>query len=860
MSDKQYYPDTDNASGSLEQTGQVGQNASPKNHDALKSAWGDIPTCGEDPADSLHTVTAGIINGASPLQFMDRINAGSRQLGNRAFLQFVEKLQKGRPAGDSRETTARGLQGPGQPLTHLAALQRAFGHHDIRGMREHTDSAAASALDMLGAEGYTSGGRMALPGSPDLHVQAHEAAHGVQQAALGDRMPLPDGIGVAGDQYEQQADGVADAVVRGQSAQPILDEMVGYSTQVTPEAVTTAMPVQMQGKKDKKNKDNKPEEEDEHDLPALEAASLELVNPVGNPGPSSPVDGSMEIQQAGMAMENEAAGSSAEDTDSDSDYEDDADELMASYFPAVSSIYNWLTDRVEHIQTAEHGALSLPGIGNTLATVMLGILMVGIGLPLDIFTNMLGAMARCMILLSDVFFGKAVTWTLNSYFRRNPPSAADRARVTTDELPKGPPRGIDWNVSIPEMIAISGIFGYWQAASAQGSLSPSLWLQPWNAARIASIIIKVITDNINYLLQFTIVPQISQRVLQNRLGWGATRSGLFIFTLLTIFNTVVGYILSYLTNIQVAVYLVFQNLIEDDEMTSSEATAALIAYAAAGMLIQVITATLFVYFVLNPVNEKNLVPWLRQFRAIPNRLIRTIAIALASFRNVVINVLSVSLTLGQVAANIIGPLSPRFGQGGACIWPLAVAEVCGGLPADFNETTLEERIVAGEENLTFGQLFAIQLFPWLVGLIGIGVPVAYAIHHYRRTKRTGRDVHASSMGESASVRQGGDSIVGEDAVPAVIPPVPEEMQAWITESVDNSQHSVEPHSGTGPASMGWTVEMLFELLIRQDRLTPTELTRILNQHVANGDITADEAKLIEEMVREEVVLAKEGKK
>ena len=245
MSDKQYYPDTDNASGSLEQTGQVGQNASPKNHDALKSTWGDIPTCGEDPADSLHTVTAGIINGASPLQFMDRINAGSRQLGNRAFLQFVEKLQKGRPAGDSRETTARGLQGPGQPLTHLAALQRAFGHHDIRGMREHTDSAAASALDMLGAEGYTSGGRMALSGSPDLYVQAHEAAHGVQQAALGDRMLLPDGIGVAGDQYEQQADGVADAVVRGQSAQPILDEMVGYSTQVTPEAVTADAPVQM---------------------------------------------------------------------------------------------------------------------------------------------------------------------------------------------------------------------------------------------------------------------------------------------------------------------------------------------------------------------------------------------------------------------------------------------------------------------------------------------------------------------------------------------------------------------------------------------------------------------------------------
>ena len=77
---------------------------------------------------------------------------------------------------------------------------------------------------------------------------------------------------------------------------------------------------------------------------------------------------------------------------------------------------------------------------------------------------------------------------------------------------------------------------------------------------------------------------------------------------------------------------------------------------------------------------------------------------LSLFRNVIINILSTTLAVGQVSANIIGPLSTRFGQGRACIWPLAVAEVCGGLPADFNETALEERIAAGEENLTFGQL------------------------------------------------------------------------------------------------------------------------------------------------------------
>ena len=700
---------------------------------------------------------------------------------------------------------------------------------------------------------------MAVAGSPDLSIQAHEAAHGVQQAALGDRMPLPDGIGVAGDQYEQQADAVAQAVLRGESAQPLLDQVAAGPTQVKAASVCAAAPVQMRRKKDKKKKDNTPEDEYEHGMPTLEAASLELVNPVGNSGLSSPADGSMEIQQAVEALEDEAAGSydDISGSDSDSDYEDETDEFMANYFPAVFAMYNWLTDRVEHIQTAEHGALSLPGIGNTLATVMLGLLMVGIGLPLDIFTNMLGAMARCLMLMSDALFGKPATWLLNSYFRRYPPSAADRARVTSDALPQGPPRGIDWNVSIPELIAISGISGYWQAASAQASLSPSLWIQPWNDARIASIIIMIIIGNISYMVQFTISPQISRRVLQNRLGWSGIRSGLFISTLYTIFGAVVAYIISYLTNPQVAVDMVFQNLTGKNGMTSAEATAAFIGYAAAGMLIQIVSATIVKYFVTNRVNEKNLAPWLRQFRVIPNRLIRTIAIALASFRNVIINVMSISLTTGQLSANIIGPLSTSFGQGGACIWPLAVAEVCGGRPAD-NDTASAEMMMEDEEKPTFGQLFAIQLFPWLVGLIGIGVPIAYVIYQYRRARRAGRGVNTADLEQSASVRRGGDSIVGEDAVPDIVPSVPEEIQASISENEDNSQHSVGPHSGPGPASTGLTVQMLFELLKRQDRLTPAGLRRTLNQHVANGDITTEEANLIEEMVREEVVLSKEG--
>ena len=855
------YSDMNKTAVSLEQAGQESETEvryALAGSGSGGAAWGADTAGADDTAAALHRVTAGIRGGISPLQFMDSIDTGNRELGNRDFLHWVGQLHAGGQGRETHEIAAQGLQGPGRPLTHLDTLQRAFGRHDIRGMREHTGPAAELALEALGAEGYMRGGRMAVAGSPDLSIQAHEAAHGVQQAALGDRMPLPDGIGAAGDQYEQQADAVAQAVLRGESAQPLLDQVAAGSTQVKTASVCAAAPVQMRRKKDKKKKDNTPEDEYEHGMPTLEAAPLELVNPVGNSGLSSPADGSMEIQQVVEALEDEAAGTSDEDTDSVSDYEDETDEFMASYFPAVFAMYNWLTDRAEHIQTAEHGTLSLPGIGNTLATVMLGISMVGIGLPLDIFINILGGMARCIMLLCDAFFGKPATWLLNCYFRCYPPSAADRARATSDELPKGPPRGIDWNVSAPELIAVSGISGYWQAASAQASLSPSLWIQPWNAARIASIIIRMIMDNIIYMVQFTISPQISRRLLQNRLGWSGIRSGLFISTLYTIFGAVVAYIISYLTNPQVAVDMVFKNLTGENGMTSAEATAAFIGYAAVGMLIEIVSATIFKHFVINRVNEQNLAPWLRQFRVIPNRLIRTIAIALASFRNVIINILSISLTLGQLSANIIGPLSTRFGQGGACIWPLAVAEVCGGLPDDFNETTLEKNIAVGEEKLTFGQLFAIQLFPWLVGFIGIGAPIAYVIYQYRRARRAGRGAHTADLEQSASVRRGGDSIVGEDAVPDIAPSLPEEIQASITENEGNSQHSVGPHSGSGSASTGLTAQMLFELLIRQDRLTPTGLRRTLNQHVANSDITMEEAKLIEAMVREEVVLSKEG--
>ena len=566
-------------------------------------------------------------------------------------------------------------------------------------------------------------------------------------------------------------------------------------------------------------------------------------------------DGAGQVPLQMMPKRDKRDHDPAADADSVPDLEDDPDEFMANYFPAMFAVFNLLVNRAGNIRTADHDALSLPGAGNMLATTMLGLLMVGLGLPLDIFTNILGGIARCIMLLSDVFIGKPATWLLDLYFKHNPPSAADRARVTSDTLPKGPPRGIDWSVSVPELIAISGISAYWQAGSTQSSLSPRLWLQPWTGGRIASIVFRTLVNDVVYLLQFTVFPQISRRVLQNRLHWSETRSGLFVSILNNIFDVVSSYILSYLTNLSLAVYLVFQNLIEDNGLTPSEAAAAVVGYTALGIFIQTASEAIFEHFVVSKVNEKKLVPWLNQFRAIPDRVVRTMAIALASFRNVIINVMSISLTTGQLSANIIGPLSTRFGEGGACFWPLAVAEVCGELPAGFNQTAQDERIAAGSANMSFGQLFAIQLFPWLVGLIGLGFPIAYVVYRYRQVRRAGRRTGPFELDDL-----GPDSPDDEDMTPqSGMPDSPSAMSAAGPASMEFHEEQLQaPASGQPGEANSLTAQMLFEYLLRQDGLTPARLRQVLAQHLAGGDITDEEATLIEEMVRDNVVLSKPG--
>lgn len=123
------------------------------------------------------------------------------------------------------EIAARGVAGAGAPLPHLQQIQASFGHHDVSGVRTHQGPPVAAAAHELGADAYAIGNAVAFSRSPDLHTAAHEAAHVVQQRR---GVQLNGGIDQPGDAYEQHADAVADAVVAGQSAAPLLDQVAGH--------------------------------------------------------------------------------------------------------------------------------------------------------------------------------------------------------------------------------------------------------------------------------------------------------------------------------------------------------------------------------------------------------------------------------------------------------------------------------------------------------------------------------------------------------------------------------------------------------------------------------------------------------
>jgi hypothetical protein len=115
-----------------------------------------------------------------------------------------------------RQAAQQGAATGTTKMPHFDRIQAAFGGHDISGIQAHVDPRSA---DAVGAQAYATGNDVVFGQEPDLHTAAHEAAHVVQQRA---GVQLYGGIGEAGDQYEKNADAVADRVVAGKSAEHLL--------------------------------------------------------------------------------------------------------------------------------------------------------------------------------------------------------------------------------------------------------------------------------------------------------------------------------------------------------------------------------------------------------------------------------------------------------------------------------------------------------------------------------------------------------------------------------------------------------------------------------------------------------------
>jgi len=134
------------------------------------------------------------------------------------------QMKGGGDAAGVHEAAARGVASGGGAMPYADQIQRSFGGNDVSHVQAHTGGAAQDASSAMGAEAFASGDHVVFGGAPDLHTAAHEAAHVVQQQA---GVSLAGGVGQVGDKYEQHADKVADAVVQGKSAEPILAEMGG---------------------------------------------------------------------------------------------------------------------------------------------------------------------------------------------------------------------------------------------------------------------------------------------------------------------------------------------------------------------------------------------------------------------------------------------------------------------------------------------------------------------------------------------------------------------------------------------------------------------------------------------------------
>ena len=140
--------------------------------------------------------------------------------------QSVQLNGNGDVSADTiHEAAGVGIRTPSTSLPYARSIQASFGRHDISGIQFHDGPVAAQSARNMNAEAYTSAGHVVSGRRISKHTAAHEAAHYIQQRG---GIQLKGGVGSVGDKYERHADAVADAVVRGRSAEALLDRY-GYT-------------------------------------------------------------------------------------------------------------------------------------------------------------------------------------------------------------------------------------------------------------------------------------------------------------------------------------------------------------------------------------------------------------------------------------------------------------------------------------------------------------------------------------------------------------------------------------------------------------------------------------------------------
>jgi uncharacterized protein DUF4157 len=205
---------------------------------ARPKATGPAPGSGPGPRTGLGAFAGAIATARGPRDLQRTMPPGllarHELLPRPAPGAAVQRKSTGAGGAEQvLETAAHGTSGAAGPLPHLGEIQRSFGRHDVSGVQAHTDEPAVTASRAMGAEAYATGGHVAFAGAPTLHTAAHEAAHVVQQVA---GVQLRGGVGQPGDHYEQHADRVADAVVRGESSEALLGELAGGQGGAAPTA------------------------------------------------------------------------------------------------------------------------------------------------------------------------------------------------------------------------------------------------------------------------------------------------------------------------------------------------------------------------------------------------------------------------------------------------------------------------------------------------------------------------------------------------------------------------------------------------------------------------------------------------